>query len=130
MPRSAPTPCRHGGCSALVDKPGFCDKHRREVFRIQKQTVTDDYKERNRFYQRVAWKNVRSLQLQLEPLCRECRKLGKLVAATVVDHIIPIANGGAELDLENLQSLCKPHHETKTRGDTNRTREGGSSLHR
>jgi 5-methylcytosine-specific restriction protein A len=120
MPRSAPTPCRQGGCSALVDKPGFCDKHRREAFKIQKQTVTDDYKERNRFYQRVAWKSVRTLQLQLEPLCRECRKLGKLVAATVVDHIIPIANGGAELDLDNLQSLCRSHHEAKTRTETNR----------
>ena len=129
MPRKAPTPCRHGSCTALLDMPGFCDKHRREAFRIQKQNVTDDYKERNRFYQRVAWKNVRALQLQLEPLCRECRKLGKLVAATVVDHITPIADGGAELDQDNLQSLCRSHHDAKTRSETNCPREGGAKLH-
>jgi 5-methylcytosine-specific restriction protein A len=115
MPVRAKTPCRHGGCSALLDKPGFCDKHRREVFKIQKLTVSDDYKERNRFYQRKAWKSVRALQLQLEPLCRQCRKQGKLTAASIVDHVLPITEGGAELDLNNLQSLCKPCHERKGR---------------
>ncbi len=128
MPRKAPTPCRHGSCPVLLDKPGFCTKHRSEAFRIQKQTVDDDYKERNRFYQRVAWKNVRALQLQLEPLCRECRKLGKLVAASIVDHVIAIADGGSELDQGNLQSLCKSHHDSKTRRDTNQT-GGGSNLY-
>jgi 5-methylcytosine-specific restriction protein A len=128
MPRRAKTPCRHSGCAALLDKPGFCDKHRREEFKVQKQFVTDDYKERNRFYQRIAWKNVRALQLQLEPLCRLCRSNGKLIAATVVDHRTPIAEGGAELDLDNLQSLCSPCHNAKTRGDSNRP-GGGSNLY-
>lgn len=113
MPRAAKSPCRHQGCRALLDRPGFCDQHRRQAFKVQKLKVTDDYKERNRFYQRKEWKAVRSLQLQLEPLCRHCRKQGKLVAASVVDHIKPITEGGAELDLNNLQSLCKPCHERK-----------------
>lgn len=126
MPRKAKTPCRHTGCSALLDNPGFCDKHRRETFRIQKQTVTEDYKERNRFYQRKNWKAARSLQLQIEPLCRQCRKLGKFKEATVVDHIIAIEDGGSELDQNNLQSLCASCHNAKTRHD-NKPR-GASNL--
>jgi 5-methylcytosine-specific restriction protein A len=118
MPVRAKSPCRNSGCRTLLDKPGFCDQHRREVFRAQKQVVTEDYKERNRFYQRKEWKSVRTLQLQLEPLCRSCRRAGKLVAAMVVDHIVAIADGGGELDPENLQSLCKPCHNAKTRHDT------------
>lgn len=128
MPRRAKTPCRQQGCAALLDQPGFCDKHRRESFRAQKQTVSNDYKDRNRFYQRKAWKNVRALQLQLEPLCQECRKIGKLIPATIVDHVVAIADGGAELDRANLQSLCKAHHDAKTRRDTIQT-GGGSNLY-
>ena len=94
--------------------PGYCDKHRKEAFKLQKQTVSIDYKERNRFYQRKAWKTLRLSHLNSEPLCRACRTVGKLVAAAVVDHIIPITEGGADLDDANLQSLCKPCHNAKT----------------
>lgn len=127
MPRRAKSPCRHQGCPDLLDHPGFCEKHRREAFRIQKKIVSKDYKERNRFYQRTAWKNVRTLQLQLEPLCRKCRAAGKLIAASIVDHITAIADGGAELDLDNLQSLCASCHNTKTRSESKRG--GGSNLY-
>jgi 5-methylcytosine-specific restriction endonuclease McrA len=34
--------------------------------------------------------------------------------ATDVDHIVPIAAGGAEFDRANLQGLCGPHHSSKT----------------
>lgn len=123
MPVRAKSPCRQSGCRTLLDAPGFCTQHRREVFKAQKQSVTEDYKERNRFYQRKEWKAARALHLQLEPLCRSCRKSGRLVAATVVDHIIAIDDGGAKLDQENLQSLCKPCHNRKTRHDES-TRPG------
>jgi 5-methylcytosine-specific restriction protein A len=101
----------------LLDVPGFCDSHRREAFKKQKRVVTVDYKERNRFYQRKEWKAARALQLRDEPLCRQCRAAGKLIEAVVVDHIIAIEFGGAKLDPNNLQSLCKPCHNSKTRTD-------------
>lgn len=33
----------------------------------------------------------------------------------VTDHIIPISEGGAELDKQNFQSLCDRHHNKKSR---------------
>lgn len=133
MARNAKHPCRSSHCGKLLDKPGYCERHhiehavvdRREAYKAQNQAVTEDYKERNRFYQRSAWKKIRSAQLRIEPFCRTCRESGKLVEATVVDHVIPISNGGESLELSNLQSLCKPHHDAKTRRDG---REGRSNL--
>ena len=114
MAIAAKSPCRFAGCNVLVSIPGHCDKHRKETFKKQKQSVSYDYKERNRFYQRKPWKVVRSAHLNAEPLCRSCKVIGRLVAAAVVDHIVPISAGGADLDDSNLQSLCKSCHNTKT----------------
>ena len=124
VPRNAPMPCRHVGCRAVVLSPGFCDAHRRESFKIQKQSVTEDYRERNRFYQRKAWKDARSAQLMREPLCRACGVSGYVVAAAVVDHVVAIADGGAEYDFGNLQSLCASCHNAKTGRDRYAPRGG------
>jgi 5-methylcytosine-specific restriction endonuclease McrA len=35
-------------------------------------------------------------------------------ATEEVDHIIPIDDGGARLDEENLQAACRPCHRWKT----------------
>lgn len=120
MPVSAPRPCRHTGCRALVrGRDGFCDQHRKESFKQQKQSVSIDYKERNRFYQRIAWKRLRAAHLQGEPLCRSCRKDGRLVEAVAVDHIQPFTSTDDPLALDpsNLQSLCISCHSSKTRND-------------
>jgi 5-methylcytosine-specific restriction protein A len=123
MPRSAKSPCRHGGCPKLLDKPGFCSLHRKAAYKVQRESMTVDKAEHDRFYHRIAWKKVRALQLQLEPLCCECRKFGKLTTATVVDHIIERSKGGADYDMDNLRSVCAPCHNRITR--LSNTRTGG-----
>ena len=63
------------------------------------------------------WRKVRSFHLSAHPYCVYCRKAGKVTLATVVDHIKP-HRGDPELrwDMNNLQSLCQPHHDaTKQR---------------
>jgi 5-methylcytosine-specific restriction protein A len=108
----------------VTDRGGFCDAHRRETFRVQKQVATEDYKERNRFYQRAAWKRLRARHLQIEPMCRKCRQKGGLVEASHVDHIIPFqsVDDPLALDENNLQSLCHSCHSAKTRSDEARGR--------
>lgn len=54
------------------------------------------------------------MHIASEPLCRMCAAEGKLVSATEVDHIQPLAQGGAQFDPANLQSLCRRHHAGKT----------------
>ena len=47
--------------------------------------------------------------LAVQPRCQGCGAV-----ATEVDHITPLADGGAELDPANLQSLCQSCHAAKT----------------
>ena len=76
-----------------------------------------------RIYDRRLWKRQRLAQLEKEPLCRYCTKMGVITAATVVDHIKP-HRGDERLahDPNNLQSLCKPchdvHADAKDKGKT------------
>lgn len=56
---------------------------------------------------------LRKRRLALHPVCAECAKLGLVTATTVIDHIEPLALGGADVD-ENTQGLCDEHHALKT----------------
>lgn len=42
-------------------------------------------------------------------LCERCLSRGAVCVATVVDHIVPLAHGGADTD-SNTRNLCKPCH--------------------
>jgi 5-methylcytosine-specific restriction protein A len=46
-------------------------------------------------------------------LCEHCHKAGRTRAATVVDHIKPLALGGSDLD-SNTRNLCDEHHREVT----------------
>ncbi|WCT78890.1 HNH endonuclease [Novosphingobium humi] len=51
-----------------------------------------------------------------EPFCRHCLAQGKEVRAVEVDHIKPLAWGGADVR-SNKQALCIPCHQRKTRAE-------------
>jgi 5-methylcytosine-specific restriction protein A len=57
---------------------------------------------------------LRKRRLRAEPLCRLCKDEGRVTAATVVDHIKPLALGGTDTD-DNCRSLCADHHDQVTR---------------
>lgn len=51
-------------------------------------------------------------------LCQQCKREGRLNPyrkgeGFAVDHIIPKAKGGTD-DWDNLETLCKEHHDRKT----------------
>ena len=111
MPTSAPTPCRYPGCPVLLAAPGYCDKHLRSIRRQQ-----DEHRgsAASRGYD-ARWRKARALYLNRHPLCAECRRHGRTVAASVVDHIQPHkGNRTIFWDERNWQALCKPCHDTKT----------------
>jgi 5-methylcytosine-specific restriction protein A len=70
------------------------------------------------WYSKQRWLTLRSRQLWDEPLCQMCQEAGRIVAATVVDHIKP-HKGDPELfwNRQNLQSLCKAHHDVSKQRD-------------
>jgi 5-methylcytosine-specific restriction endonuclease McrA len=107
-------------------------EHRRENQRRSIGERRSDPVKRQRlaFYSSVEWRECRAAYLAEYPLCEKCITLELIVGATVVDHKIEIKAGGAPLDWSNLQSLCKPHHDSKTGQDQARLRQLVASTHR
>jgi 5-methylcytosine-specific restriction protein A len=103
----------------VVRTQRYCDAHRKSnTARINRERQANPVKrQRNAFYDSKAWRDLRAWQLAEHPLCAHCELAGLLVSATVADHIIERKNGGAELDSDNLQSLCASCHGKKTRRD-------------
>lgn len=56
---------------------------------------------------------LRKRRLAAEPLCRMCSAKGLTTASTVPDHIIPLAQGGEDID-SNVRCLCEPCHRIAT----------------
>ncbi len=101
-------PCRYPGCRELT-RSGWCSEHKPKRERVRSA-------EYHSWYNLSIWTDrLRPQQLLREPFCRECARHGIRTAATVVDHIVP--HGGVWskfVDADNLQSLCKHHHDQKT----------------
>lgn len=60
------------------------------------------------------WRKYRATFLQEHPLCVACQRVGKLVAAQHVDHIVPYRDGDDFYDSTNHQALCHACHSQKT----------------
>lgn len=71
-----------------------------------------------KLYATKDWKHLRKAKLQRNPLCERCMIGGYVEQATVVHHKIP-HKGNRQLfyDIENLQSLCKPHHDGEAQAE-------------
>ena len=65
---------------------------------------------------RTTWRyrRWRAHKLAAAPLCAHCAAEGLTVAATELDHIVPLAHGGELMDEANVQPLCEAHHAAKT----------------
>lgn len=109
MPRRPKTPCRHPGCPELVSYgQKYCETHKKLHPEETRSAGKRGYGSR--------WQKFSRNYLKAQPLCVRCQKEGKYVRATVVDHIKP-HRGDPKLfwDVENMQPLCKPCHDRKTR---------------
>jgi 5-methylcytosine-specific restriction protein A len=97
--------------------PGYCDKHRgtahRDYGRARRRFDAE-----HGFYRTAAWRATRAAYLRAHPLCCKCTARGRRVTARVVDHVVPIKDGGARFDWDNLQALCVACHNSKTATET------------
>jgi 5-methylcytosine-specific restriction protein A len=109
MPHRPPHSCVVPGCPELVRRGARCTDHARAL-----QAEADSLRpSASRRGYDAAWRRIRLDHLRRHPLCIDCQREGRTVAATDVDHRVPLRRGGTN-DPANLQSLCHRHHSSKT----------------
>ena len=98
------------GCNQQTDG-GYCGKHKRRE-RPRETAARRGYDRR--------WRRFREWYLAQNPLCKACgaKTPPLFVGATDVDHVVPLACGGPQYELSNLQPLCKRCHGQKSRQQT------------
>ena len=108
-------PCSNYPCPRLATgRNGLCGACQRAHDKAYRAARAADPARDDSFYRTPEWKRLRKLKLEADPLCVGCHAEHRSVLATTVDHILPIALGGAPLDWGNLQSMCTSHHNAKT----------------
>lgn len=116
MPKAAPKKCTFVGCAVLVsDSSGRCADHQRPTWTKRVEAT-----------KRITGRRLQKMRADLftrEPLCAECKKHGRITPATQRDHVIPLAEGGAD-DETNEQGLCDACHEIKSLAEAQRARYG------
>jgi 5-methylcytosine-specific restriction protein A len=121
MPWKPKKPCARPGCMELTNER-FCPKHKREDRQFYEKYHRDPISKQ--FYVSTAWRKLRAVKLQQTPFCEECQRNNRHIPAEVVDHIVPrTVDRSRELDLSNLQSLCKSCHSKKTGRENFKPRE-------
>ena len=88
----------------------------RRPWERQASTPQEGRKADDSFYHTTAWRKTSRAYRKAYPLCEceECEKKERFWPAECVDHIIPIGQGGAKLDWENLQSMNNKCHNRKS----------------
>ena len=107
MVMGARKPCTWPGCTQLTDG-GRCVQHRQQADQQRGSARERGYTS--------AWQKARAAYLNSHPLCLSCERLGRVVAASVVDHRTPHRGDKALFwdSTGNWQPLCKPCHDRKT----------------
>jgi 5-methylcytosine-specific restriction enzyme A len=105
MPRALRV-CAHPGCPEIAVVGSYCPAH---SVTSKREYVDNRPSPSRRGYDR-AWEKLRDRYLREHPVCEVCGSDDHVQ----VDHIIPISQGGARLDWDNLQTLCRSHHSHKT----------------
>lgn len=109
MPYKPAKPCSYPGCSKLTYER-YCPEHKK-LMNAQCYTRFRDRGVSEFFH---SSERKRQNHLIEHPFCVECWKKGKPTKASVVDHIIPIKQGGTLLEDSNLQALCASCHRAKS----------------
>lgn len=119
MPYKPARPCNFSGCPNTVrGNNKYCINH--QVY--EKKEKYQYYKDKGQstedgFYQSKDWIRFRNWYRSKHPLCEECSRRGMITPMKIVDHIIPIKQGGDKFSENNSRSLCQECHNRKTAED-------------
>ena len=107
-------PCNAPGCGALVRGARYCARHEHLTQTLAKEQEQQRGTSASRGYD-YKWQRSRKGFLAKHPLCVHCERLGKVAAATDLDHIVP-HRGDMVLfwTRANWQGLCHSCHSRKT----------------
>ena len=98
MPLSALRPCARSGCPNLTPRgQSYCNDHLQPTRRER----------RYHFYGDTSWREFRARYLARHPTCCKCG-----APADRVDHIVPVAHGGAMLEEANCRPMCLSCHQS------------------
>jgi 5-methylcytosine-specific restriction enzyme A len=107
--------CLQRGCPVLVERgKSHCAEHARQPWAKSDATP-----------KRISGRRLQRKRRYLfarYPLCVLCRAQGQRTLATIRDHIVPLAEGGAE-DSTNEQALCQDCSDAKTQAEALRGRQ-------
>jgi len=81
-----------------------------------KSLFVEKPKEEHKGYNTNEWKGTNGYSYRFRatnPRCKHCNMLCQ-IKESVVDHIIPVSQGGSFWDVRNHQTLCKQCHNSKT----------------
>lgn len=95
----------------MRDGTGRCPKHPKKAWATSAKET-----------KRITGRRPQAMRADLfrrKPLCEPCQEAGYVTLATIRDHRIPLAEGGAD-DPSNEQSICGPCHDLKTKAETAR----------
>lgn len=70
------------------------------------------------FYNSAAWRRTSAAIRQQRPVCEVCSVYARHQPAQMVDHIIPIRQGGARFHEDNLMAMCHECHNRKSAKDS------------
>ena len=71
-------------------------------------------------YNTTRWRKLRAAIIQANPSCKVCESLEEVKEANVLDHIIPIKQGGAIWSKANFWPMCHQHQNRKSGMETNK----------
>jgi hypothetical protein len=81
---------------------------------LPKKKPFERTRKRHKFHQSRIWTNTSRAFRREFPLCAIHEFFGYVEPSTQVDHIIPITEGGAKLDRNNLMAICGDCHSYKS----------------
>ena len=113
MATAAPRPCSHPGCGVLVrDGTARCPKHPKQAWVRNRPAPIKRLSGR-------PLQRLRAKSKEQNPLCVQCQAAGFVRLWDVLDHIVPLEEGGTN-DESNLQGLCHDCHDEKTERERQR----------